>query len=336
MIRTLRVRNLAVIEELELDLGAGLNVLTGETGAGKSVLLSAIALLCGRRVSVEAIRSGESGASVHAILDSPALLRRARELGLASDDDDEILIVRSLSKEGRGRVHINGGPATVAVLAELMADQLEVVSQGEHQRLLRPDVQTELLDAYAGLEEEVEGTGRLYTEWRRLAEQLQERLSSGEERARRADQLRFEIEQIDAVDPQPDELDELEQEHARLAHVDRLAGHAASAIEAFDRDRGVREGLASARAEIESAARLDATLVPIAEGIERARVEAEEAALEVERYRSALESDPTRLEHVERRLGELGRLQSRYGPTIEVILEFRDRSRAEFEDLSDG
>ncbi len=336
MIRTLRVRNLAVIEELELELGPGLNVLTGETGAGKSVLLSAIALLCGRRVSAEVIRSGETDASVHAILDSPELLARAKQLGLASDDDEELLVVRSISRESRGRVHVNGGPATVALLAELMTDALEVVSQGEHQRLLRPDVQTELLDAYAGIEAEVASLGDLYTEWRRASEQLHERLLRGEERARRADQLQFEIEQIDASTPRPGELDELEREHARLGHADRLAGHAAVAVEALDRDGGVREGLARARSEVESAARLDPSLDPIAQGIERARVEAEEAALELERYQSGLESDPARLEHVEARLGELGRLQSRYGPTIEAILEYRDRARDELEDLDGG
>jgi DNA repair protein RecN (Recombination protein N) len=336
LIRTLRVRNLAVIEELELELGPGLNVLTGETGAGKSVLLSAIALLCGRRVSAEAIRSGETDASVHAILDSPVLLARAKQLGLASDDDEELLVVRSLSREGRGRVHVNGGPATIALLAELMADALEVASQGEHQRLLRPDVQTELLDAYAGIEAEVASLGDLYAEWRRTSEQLHERLLRGEERARRADQLRFEIEQIEAAAPRPGELDELEQERARLGYADRLAGHAAAAAEALERDGGVREELARARSEVESAARLDPSLEPIAEGIERARVEAEEAALEIERYRSALESDPARLEYVEGRLGELGRLQSRYGPTIEAILEYRDRARDEFEDLDGG
>jgi len=336
LIRTLRVRNLAVIEELELELGPGLNVLTGETGAGKSVLLSAIALLCGRRVSAEAIRSGETDASVHAILDSPALLARAKQLGLASDDDEELLVVRSLSREGRGRVHVNGGPATIALLAELMADALEVASQGEHQRLLRPDVQTELLDAYAGIEAEVASLGDLYAEWRRTSEQLHERLLRGEERARRADQLRFEIEQIEAGAPRPGELDELEQERARLGYADRLAGHAAAAAEALERDGGVREELARARSEVESAARLDPSLESIAEGIERARVEAEEAALELERYRSALESDPARLEHVEGRLGELERLQSRYGPTIEAILEYRDRARDELEDLDGG
>ncbi|MBW2415740.1 MAG: AAA family ATPase, partial [Deltaproteobacteria bacterium] len=331
MIRTLRVRNLAVIEELELELGDGLNVLTGETGAGKSVLVSAIALLCGRRVSAEAIRTGEAEASVHAILDTPALLERARELGLAQAEDTELLLMRTLSREGRGRVRVNGAPATVGVLAQLMADALEVVSQGEHQRLLRPEVQTDLLDAYAGLEGPVEDLGRLHAAWRALADQLYERLSGGEQRARRADQLRFEVEQIEAVDPRPDELDELEREHARLAHVDRLAGHAAAALTALE-----SSSLADARGEIEAASRLDDSLVPAFEALERARLEAEEAALELARYQAGLESDPRRLDHVESRLGELARLQSRYGSTVEAILEYRDRAQAELDDVGGG
>jgi DNA repair protein RecN (Recombination protein N) len=336
LIRTLRVQNLAVIEELELELGPGLNVLTGETGAGKSVLLSAIALLCGRRVSAEAIRTGERDASVHAIVDSEPLLARARELGLATDDDEELLVARSLSREGRGRVHVNGAPATVGVLGELMADALEVVSQGEHQRLLRPDVQTELLDAYAGLEPQVHELGGLYAEWRKLADALSERLSNTESRARRADQLRFEIEQIEHAAPQSGEIDALESEQARLGHVDRLAAHAASAVAALDREAGVREGLAGARGEIDAALRLDPSLEPIAQALERARLEAEEAALELERYQSSLESDPARLEHVERRLGELARLQSRYGSSVDSILEYCARAQAELEDLDGG
>jgi len=330
------VRNLAVIESLELEPGEGLNVVTGETGAGKSVLLSAVALLSGRRVSHEEIRTGQAEASVQAIFDTPALLQRARDLGLAADGESELLIARSISREGRGRVHVNGRLATVSVLSQLMADAVEVVSQGEHQRLLRPEVQTDLLDAYAGLGARVREVGELHAAWRACLDRLEERRSSGEARARRADQLRFEIEQIDAVEPRPGELAELEGEHARLAHVDRLGAHARAALDLLDDDPGVRDALARARAELEAGARLDGALQAWTEGLERARVEADDVALELGRYAEALESDPNRLAHVERRLAELARLQDRYGSSIDGILDHRARAAAELGDLDGG
>ena len=146
MIQSLRVRNLALLDELELEFGKGLHVVTGETGAGKSILLGAIGVLCGRRVSSEIVRSGESEARVEALFDADELLARARELGLAEEDERELLVARSVSREGRGKVWVNGRLATVDMLARLMDGAVEVASQGEHQRLLRPELQTELLE----------------------------------------------------------------------------------------------------------------------------------------------------------------------------------------------
>ena len=217
MIRQLRVRNLALIDELELELEPGLNVITGETGAGKSVLLGAIAVLSGRRVSSESVRSGADAATVEALFEGQSLLARARELGLASRDDSELLVVRRVSREGRGKVQVNGRLSTVSLLAELLADALEVVSQGEHLRLLRPEVQARLLDQYGELGPLVEQVRTLYTGWYALAREIHSRRASMQERARREDQLRFELEQIESVAPEPGELDALETEHARLA-----------------------------------------------------------------------------------------------------------------------
>jgi DNA repair protein RecN (Recombination protein N) len=336
MIRTLRVRNLAVIEDLELRLGAGLTVITGETGAGKSVLLSAISLLSGRRVSTEAIRSGESEASVEALFDSQDLLERARELGLAHDEDSELLVSRTLSREGRGRVRVNGNLSTVGMLAQLTADAIEVTSQGEHQRLLRPEVQLELLDAYADHAAPLGEVAECYARWRALMQEVESRISQAVERARRCDQLRFELEQIEAVDPLDGELEQLEGDLARLAHVDRLMQHVQVAREALESDAGASGVIARARAEVDSAAALDPGIRSAAEGLTRAGLELDEVVLELESYQSTLEADPARLEQVERRLGELARLQSRYGATISAILAHRDAARDELEQLDGG
>jgi DNA repair protein RecN (Recombination protein N) len=336
VIRTLRVRNLAVIEELELELGPGLNVLTGETGAGKSVLLGAIGLLCGRRVGSELIRSGADQASVEAIIDAPTPLERARAAGLASSDAEELLVVRTLASSGRGRVLVNGSLCTVGLLAELVGEAIEVVSQGQHQRLLRPEVQAELLDRFGGLEPELAEVGELHQRWCELAREIRARHADAESRARREDQLRFEIAQIDEVDPGPGELDALEAERSRLRNVDRLAQSTAEALEALAGEDAARDRLAQAQGRLEPLLELDAALAPIPEALARAQVELDDASAALQRYAADLEADPARLEQLEQRGADLQRLQRRYGPSVEAILEHRDRAREELERIGGG
>jgi DNA repair protein RecN (Recombination protein N) len=336
LIEALRVRDLATIEELTLEPGPGLNVLTGETGAGKSVLLGAIALLAGRRVSKEVVRSGAAEASVEAIFADGVLLERARELGLAGEDDAQVLVARSISAEGRGRVWINGRMATAALLAELLGDTLEIVSQGEHLSLLRPEVQLELLDRHGGLEPLAGEVASLHRAWRELAAEIERRRAQAAELARREDQLRFEIDQIERAAPRPDELDELEREHRRLAHVERLGRDAERALDALEGSGGAREGLAQASSALRGALELDPALAEPAAALERAALELDEATRGLERYRASLEVEPGRLEQVEVRLGELRRLQSRYGPSIEAILDYRRRAQEEYERIAGG
>jgi DNA repair protein RecN (Recombination protein N) len=336
LIATLRVRNLVTIEELELELGPGLTVVTGETGAGKSLLLGAIALLSGQRVGSELVRAGAKEAQVEAILRSPALLARARVLGLAADDEDELLVARSVSREGRGRVFVNGRLATVALLAELMADALEITSQGEHQRLLRAEAQAELLDAFASLEPAAAEVAELHRRWRERAQAIAVRRRDREALARREDQLRFELEQIERVSPQPGELDELGRELRRLGHADRLAQAASRALEALDADEGLRARLGAARTTLRGVIDLDAGLREPEAALERAKLELDEASFALERYVSGIEADPQRLARVEERLAELRRLQTRYGNSIEDILAHRARAAEELDGLAGG
>jgi DNA repair protein RecN (Recombination protein N) len=336
VIRTLRVRDLAVIEEIELELRPGLNVVTGETGAGKSVLLGAITALCGRRVSSEAIRGGANAATVEAIFEAPQLCRRAAELGLAIDEGPELLVVRRLSRDGRGRVFVNGALATVSLLSQLLSDTVEITSQGEHQQLLRSEVQSHLLDEYGQLRPLVREVAEVYARWHGLAREIHERRAHAEERARREDRLRFELDQIESVDPRVGELEALEGEHARLAHVDRLGGELDQAAHLLEGEEGVRDRLRQAQVRLRAAMTLDPSLSPTAEALERAQLELGEANGTLEAYVSALEPDPARLEWVEERLLQLSRLRERYGPTLEEILSYRDRTRHELERVGGG
>jgi DNA repair protein RecN (Recombination protein N) len=337
VIQSLRVRNLALLEELELEFGKGLHVVTGETGAGKSILLGAIALLCGRRVSSEVVRSGEREARVEALFDAGELLARARELGLAEDDESELLVARSVSREGRGKVWVNGRLATVEMLARLMDGAVEVASQGEHQRLLRPELQTELLDAQGGLAELRAAVAAGFERWRGLAEQIAERSERAAELARREDQLRAELEQIERAELDPAELEELEVEHARLAHVERLGERSSAALARLDDgDAGARSQLRDARAQLRDVLALDPALREVDAALERAELECADAAFALERYSSSLEAEPGRLEHVERRLGEIRRLQARFGASVEAILAYAEQARGELERLGGG
>ncbi|MFQ5514625.1 MAG: DNA repair protein RecN [Myxococcota bacterium] len=336
MIRTLRVRDFALIDELELELEAGLNVITGETGAGKSILVGAVTALCGRRLSADTVRSGSLRAAVEALFDSPLLAARAADLGLGSGDGTELLISRELVREGRGRARIEGRLATLSVLAELTAGAIEVVSQGEHQQLLRPERQAELLDAYAGQLRQVEALREAHTRWLVRAKELQERRVSAAQRARREDQLRFEVEQIDAVAPEPGELPALEAERGRLAHVERLREAAGAALDLLEGDTAARDLLARAGTRLGEALALDPSLASEAEGLERGACELAEVSRDLERYVAGLESDPTRLLRVEERLAQLARLQSRYGSTVEEILAHRERAARELEQLGGG
>jgi DNA repair protein RecN (Recombination protein N) len=290
----------------------------------------------GRRARHELLRTGAAEARVEAIIDYPERLALARELGLASDEDAELLVTRTISAEGRSEVFVNGRLATVAVLAQLLGDALEITSQGEHQALLRPEVQAELLDRHGGLGPLVAEVAAAYARWRACAQELADRRAQAEELARREDQLRFEIEQIDRVDPQPGELESLEVDHARLAHVERLGLDVSAALELLESAGGARESLARAQALVRADLDLDRGLADALGALERAGLEADEASALLERYRAGLDADPAQLARVEERLGELRRLQARYGPTIEAILAYREQAQVEHERVAGG
>ena len=337
MIRSLHVRNLAVIQELELEFGPGLNVLTGETGAGKSVLLEAVRLISGGRVGSGSVRSGADEASAEAILEG-APLATAQARGLAEPADSELLVARTLPADGsrRARVHVQGSLATVSLLGELVGTAVEVASQSETQHLLRPDVQAEMLDRFGGAGPSREAVEARYREWRELGGEIAERSARSAERVRREDQLRHEIEQIEDLDPAPGEIDELEAEHRRLAHSDRLAHATRQAYDAIDGDAGIRDRLGQARTALAQSVSLDPDLGPLLEGLERAALEVEEAAVSLARYGEDLEADPGRLAAVESRLSDLGRLRSRYGDSVHEILQHREVARQELEQLAGG
>jgi DNA repair protein RecN (Recombination protein N) len=342
VIELLRVRNLALLEEAELAFGPGLSVLTGETGAGKSLLLGALALLAGARASADAVREGAEEAVVEAVFRTgrlPELRAELERRGLAGAGD-ELVVSRVVAGGGRGRARVGGELVPVATLAELFAGRLEISSQHESQVLLRPEAQGRLLDAAGGLLEQREAVGRAYECLRALRLELEELLCQREERARREDFLRFQVSEIDEAKVTPGERDELRVERARWLHAERLSRGAAEAARGLASDPSVEQGpaaldlLGEALRRVEGLGSIDPALGPLAERLRAARVELADLARELAGYAEGVEADPGRLAQLDERLALLERLTRKYGPDEAALLAFREQAAAELAALA--
>jgi len=332
MLRFLRVRDLAVFKEAACDLGPGLNLITGETGAGKSLLVDAIGLLVGGRASLEAIRTGEERATVEGVFDlTPELRARLEDLGFDASGE-ELVVRRQINSGGRSRAFLNDSPATVETLRSLGEALVEIHGQHTHQALLRSEVHREWLDGVAGLEalrEEVAGLCGDLAEAERGLEAL---LGGAEDRARRLEALEFQVAEIEAVGPRPGEGTALRSEAALLGNRERIVALAGEAL--FHLQEG--EGAAARRAG-RAAEALDEILQLTGEGTlaeaggqaREASVLLGEAGQAVASFREALEADPGRLEAVEERLARIERLEKRYGGSLEAALAFLEEARNE-------
>lgn len=324
MLLNLRIRDFAIIHEVELDFLPGYTVVTGETGAGKSILVGALNLVLGGRASTDLIRAGADQAQVEALFDisqHPLVRARLEQRDLVGDDLNTLLVRRVVGRKGRGKVTLNGNLATVATLGEIVRGLVDISGQHEQQSLLHVESHLDILDAYGqadGLREEYrqgyEGLRALMSE--------RETLQRGEEQnLARADYLRFQLEEIERLNPQPGEEEELATERRRLGSAEKLKTGAALAEGLIYGDDGSAfDKLGKASAEVEALLRIDDTLAPVADALASARRELEEAARELQHYSERIEADPGRLEDVENRLAELSRLTRKHGGGIAEVL----------------
>lgn len=341
MLRELRIRNLAVIESLTVPFGPGLNVLTGETGAGKSIMVDALALLLGERAQPgEAIRTGADTALIEAVFHLPrkspvAALLRAH--GLPAEDG-ELIVRRELVRGGRGRAFLNDGNATLALLERLGEALVEIHGQHEHQALLRPSRHLDLLDAFGGLAILREKLRQRYEEWQALARELEGLTAGAREHAARAELYRAQVAELDAARLRPGEEGALREERRRLQNVERLAAGADAAYrQLYEDPAAAAERLGAAAGLLRELAKLDGELRPAVEALDVAAVQVDEAVRALRRYRDALVFDPERLEAIERRLDEIGRLKRKHGvETVEALGAVRERMAAELEHAAHG
>ena len=345
MLLDLRISNLALIEHAEIQCGPGLNVLTGETGAGKSILIQALGLLVGERAASEQVgQSTNGGGAARALVEGAFDLSRAPRVTAYLQeqdiplDDSQLLIIREVSADGRSRVRLNGRLATAATLRELGSLLVDLHGQHEHQLLLRPDSHLGFLDAYGDAAHAAlrDVTRRKYEAWRAAQRRLDELTSNEQQRAQRLDMLQFQASEIDASKPQPDEDALLLEERMRLMNAEKLRGAAALCCDALlgDTEPGAltlaRQALKAAR-EVED---LDKSVASWVEELQSAIYEMEDAAGEARSYADALEADPLRLEEIEARIHRLTRLKRKYGDTLERVLAYRASIEDELQRLN--
>jgi len=339
MLRALRVSDLAIIDEIELVLAPGFNVVTGETGAGKSILLQALDVALGGRPDVDLVRAGADEAVVEALFES--LPPGAREIlaaaGVTCDAEDQLLIRRVIARGGRTRAYVNGSLGSLAVLRDLAPHLLRAYGQDEHQALRRVESHRELLDTAAGLAADVE---EMRTPWADLAnarQALDNQLAAQGAARERAELLRFQQAELEHAGLVRGEDTELLGERARLVHAERLGtliGGAEAGV--YSGETSAVDTIGRALGSLREAERLDDSVAPIRTLIEQAMAELEEAGGQLGRYVRALAPDPVRLEAVEQRLAELGRLQKKYRGSVEDLIARREEIGRELALASDG
>jgi DNA repair protein RecN (Recombination protein N) len=332
MLRELRVRDLAVIADVTLPLQPGLNVLTGETGAGKSMLVDALSLLLGERASADAVRPGAEKTVVEGAfeLDSATLGRLLPAFAALGVDAGEgmLIVKREVYPEGRSRAWVNGSPTTVGVLAQLGALLVDLHGQHETQSLLRPDAQRDMLDAFAGADVERAAVRDAHERWHGLAERERALQAKQDDVRRKADYLRHVVQEIERAAPKHGEDEQLEIDAKRLAHADELGRLARDLDQALD-----TAGLARATKLLASLQKLDPSVSRWQELLDGAFANVQELATAARDYATGIETDPARLATLEQRRDLLFRLQQKYGPSLADVLATRDRSAAELDVL---
>jgi DNA repair protein RecN (Recombination protein N) len=309
MLRLLRIRNLAVIEAVEVEFEPGFNVLTGETGAGKSIVVEAVGLLLGARASADLVRTGESQATIEALFEDDR-------------DGTEIVVRREVSSSGRSRSFVNGDLATATVLRDLSQRLVEIHGQHEHQTLLDPMAHLPLLDGYAELEAVAERVATSWRTLRQLRDQLERSRMDVREKAARLELIAFQLNEIEKVRPVTGEDEELAATKHVLANaerVQRLCEEAYAAL--YDSDDAVLASLGGVWKRVGELASLDSQFVGYMEVRDGIKSQLEDLAHFLRKYADGIDASPARLQQVEDRLASLDRLKRKYGPGLDEVIQ---------------
>ncbi len=337
MLTDLTIKNVAIIDTLHIMLKPGLTVLTGETGAGKSIIIDAVGLIMGSRASSDLIRSGEEEAVVEALFDISALPEIKQQLGEAGFDcEDELLVKRSLTRSGKNKIFINGCMATLALLSDIAPRLINIYGQHDSQTLLKPDNHLRLLDAFSGSVALRQKFSDLFSRLASVRGLLAGLEQAEREAERRTDLLSYQSEEIAKAALKPGEEEQLLEQRQLLASAEKL-GSVSS--EAFDRlyggDGALLGQLKRISGSITELSAIDHSLQGTAASLEGAYLQLEDTAITLRDYASRIESDPAMLQQIDDRLDQLGKLKKKYAPTAEEILDYKVGIDAELEELHD-
>lgn len=337
MLLELTVKHLAVIEEVRVSFQTGFHVFTGETGAGKSILIDALSLAIGGRASADLVRHGYDKAEIEALFDVPgthpawALLQ---DNGIEASREEPLFVRREVTAAGKSTARVNGQLVTLSTLKALGETLVNIHGQHEHQSLLRVDRHLEWLDAFGGADVAKRKTAykRVYTEYVEVKKELDELRASGKEALRMADLYRFQWEEIEAANVKVGEDEWLQEEKQRLSNAERLYAAASESYEALYGGKRGLEAISKAMQRIADIAKFDeATLGPLQEQISSAYYQLEDAAFQLRDYREGIEFNPERLEQIEQRLQTLHTLKRKYGDGIEDILAYGAKMKEELD-----
>ena len=338
MLRELHIKNLAIIDDVTVEFGRGLNVLTGETGSGKSVIIDALCLALGERASSEMIRSGEKEAVVEAFFDIPENLYTEttrsllRDMGI--DTGEGLIMKRILTSQGKSRAYVNSSMVNIQTLSDISRNIIDVHGQYEHQSLLSSDSQIELLDAYGALLKERQQVADLYGVQSALKQQIAGLNEKEKERAQRVDMLGYQIKEITAADLNPGEEEDLEQEAVILGSAGRLAELANQAYELlYSSETAVMANLSNILDSVKQISEIDTRANDSVKSVQDALPLLEETAYFLRDYKNSLDFDPGRLEQIQERLELIRALKRKYGSNIKEILEFKEKAERELHDL---
>ena len=337
MLVNLQVRDFAIVDRIAVEFEPGMTVLTGETGAGKSILVDALGLVLGERGGSKLVRSGAKRAEFSAEFDLSGLPRtRAWLEEQALDEDDQCLLRRVVNSDGRSRAFINGNAVPVQQLKTLGEMLIDIHGQHFHQSLGRRAIQRDLLDHYGGLQALREQTADAFTQWRSLLERLGALQSADADRASRVDLLTFQLQEIESLDAQPGEYSELQAEAQRLANSGRLAEGVAAALDGLsDNDTGnVASMLASAERALQSLVEFDEELSAVVELLDTAGIQVAEASDSLRRYGDSIDMDPGRQDLVEQRLDSMQSIARKHRVEPGDLPDLRTRLSAELDELT--
>ena len=337
MLTELRISNFAVLEQLDLSIGAGFTVLTGETGAGKSLLIDAITLLVGGRASSDQIRFGEEEAQLEAAFHIPPdhpILQKLRGQGIVGEEDTQLIVRRVIARSGRNRVYLNGMMTPVHVLEEFGGTLIDIHGQHDQQSLLAASTQLDALDAFGRLQEFRERYRAVYRDWTQSREKRAELADAVQTAAHREDYLTFQRQELDDAALRVGEEEALQAERRRLGSSRRLGELATEAQERIQTDpSGILPNLALAERALGELAQIDPDMQEVGRLVADANVLLKEAANGLRGYTDRIDTDPMRLTTVEDRLALIQRLKKKYGGTIDAVLEAHRRVKEELASL---